>query len=59
MIEIVVGTLIVFGLATLAMSVGVLLGRAPLKGSCGGPTAECPCSDADRRACERRASSED
>ena len=52
--EIVVATLLIFGLVTLAMSIGALLGRSPLKGSCGGPGAECPCSDADRRRCARR-----
>ena len=53
--EIVVATGVVFGIVTLAMSIGVLLGRNPLKGSCGGSGAECPCTDAEKRACARRA----
>jgi hypothetical protein len=53
-IEIVVATLTIFGLVTLAMSIGALLGRSPLKGSCGGPGEDCPCSDAERRSCARR-----
>jgi hypothetical protein len=53
--QVVVATLVVFGLVTVAMSVGILFGRAPLRGSCGGPSADCPCSDSEKRACERRA----
>ena len=34
-------TVLVFGVALLAMSVGVLFGRAPIGGSCGGVAARC------------------
>jgi hypothetical protein len=47
-------TLAVFGIVVFAMAIGPMLGRAPLQGSCGGPGATCPCSDADKRRCERR-----
>ena len=57
MIESLVATLVVFGVVVLAMAIGPLFGRAPLRGSCGGPGAACPCSDAERRRCERRAAS--
>ena len=57
MIESLVATLIVFGVVALAMAIGPLLGGAPLRGSCGGPSAACPCSDAEKRRCERRAAS--
>ncbi len=53
--EIVVATGVVFGIVTIAMSIGVLLGRSPLKGSCGGSGGECPCSESEKRACARRA----
>jgi len=51
----IVATLIVFGLVVLVMAIGPILGRAPLRGSCGGPGQACPCSDAEKRRCERRA----
>jgi uncharacterized protein len=31
-----IGTVLVFGLVIAAMAVGVMAGRAPIKGSCGG-----------------------
>ena len=48
------GTLIVFAVATALMSVGVMFGGRPLKGSCGGPSANCPCSDSEKQACVKR-----
>ena len=54
MIEIVVATAAVFGLMVLAMSIGAMAGRGPLKGSCGGPGGKCPCSDSEKQACARR-----
>lgn len=48
------GTLIVFAVATALMSVGVMIGGRPLKGSCGGPSANCPCSDSEKQACVKR-----
>lgn len=54
MIDIALGTLIVFLIVTAAMSLGAMVAGKRLKGSCGGPGASCPCSDADRRRCARR-----
>jgi hypothetical protein len=39
--EIFLATLAVFGLALLAMSVGLLSGRVRLRGSCGGVAGQC------------------
>ena len=52
---VVFATLVVFAVVIAAMSIGAALGRAPLKGSCGGPNAECPCSESEKRECEQRA----
>jgi len=38
-------TLLVFGLAMLAMAVGVLTGRTRIRGSCGGIGADCDGED--------------
>jgi hypothetical protein len=46
-----IGTLLVFGLAMLAMAVGVMFTGRSLKGSCGGVGNGCPCTDEERRAC--------
>ena len=54
MIDVVIGTLVVFLIVTLAMSVGAMLTGKRLRGSCGGPGAACPCSDAKKRRCARR-----
>ena len=44
-------SVLVVGVALLAMSVGVLFGREPIRGSCGGVMGRCElCS----RSCERR-----
>lgn len=50
--ETVIGTMIVFGVVVGMMSLGTLATGRPLKGSCGGPGASCPCSDSEKRACE-------
>jgi len=50
----VVATLVVFCLVALAMSIGSLLGRQPLQGSCGGSGSRCPCTEQERQACEHR-----
>ena len=51
MVALVISTALVFGLALLAMSVGVLFGREPIRGSCGGVAGRCElCSG----SCERR-----
>lgn len=53
--QIFLGTLIVFGLAMLAMAAGVMLSGRALKGSCGGTGTDCPCTEEERRTCARRA----
>ena len=52
--EIVIGTLVVFLIVTLAMSIGVLMNGRSLKGSCGGTGSGCPCTDEERQACAAR-----
>lgn len=52
--EVIIATMIVFGLMTFAMSIGVLINGRSLKGSCGGISNNCPCSEAERRTCSRR-----
>ena len=42
--EIFLATLVVFGLALLAMSIGLLSGRVRLRGSCGGVAGQCDSS---------------
>lgn len=54
MLDILFGTLIVFAVAVALMSVGVMLGGRPLKGSCGGSGDACPCTDAEKKACASR-----
>jgi len=44
-----IATFVIFGVAMLALAVGVLLGRRAIKGSCGGLASldgapACPCS---------------
>ena len=51
MFDLLFATLIVFGVSVALMSVGVALKGRELKGSCGGPNANCPCSDADKQVC--------
>ncbi len=45
-------TILIFGSAVLAMSVGVLFGREPILGSCGGVAGRCA---ACTRTCRKRA----
>ena len=45
------GTLLIVGLAMLAMAAGVMLSGRRLKGSCGGVGTGCPCTDEERQAC--------
>jgi len=45
-------TILIFGSAVLAMSVGVLFGREPIRGSCGGVVGSC---DSCTRVCRKRA----
>ena len=44
-------TALTFGVAVLAMSVGVLFGREPIRGSCGGVVGRC---DSCTRVCRKR-----
>jgi hypothetical protein len=46
-----VATLLVFAAAMLALGFGLLLGRRPIRGSCGGAGGACLCDPRDRR-CE-------
>ncbi len=45
-------TILIFGSAVLAMSVGVLFGREPIRGCCGGVVGSC---DSCTRICRKRA----
>ena len=52
-------TLLLVALTMAALSAGVLLGRRPMQGSCGGLGAlglrgECELCNGDRRRCRRR-----
>ena len=49
-------TIVVFGIVMAAMSLGVMISGRRLRGSCGGTGSDCECSDAKRRACERKKS---
>lgn len=57
MLDVLFGTLVVFGVSIALMSVGVVFKGRELKGSCGGFNANCPCSEADKQACARRGQS--
>ncbi len=50
MMELLVASLLAFGLSILAMAVGLLFGRARIKGSCGGLADLCDGSG--RKLCE-------
>ena len=53
-LEIIIST-VIFGLISTAMAVGVLLGKSPLKGSCGGKGGpDCVCDEFERLKCEAR-----
>jgi hypothetical protein len=45
-------TFLLFGAVMGAMAVGVMVHGRRLKGSCGGPGADCPCDEAARESCE-------
>ena len=44
-------TALIFGLAMVAMAVGVIFSDRRLQGSCGGTGRECSCSEEVRREC--------
>ncbi|MBW2499297.1 MAG: hypothetical protein JRF61_18600 [Deltaproteobacteria bacterium] len=44
-------TALIFGIAMIAMAVGVIFSNRQLKGSCGGAEKDCSCSLAKRREC--------
>ena len=44
-----------FAVVVVVMAVGVILGRSPLKGSCGGKGGpDCVCDEFERLKCEAR-----
>ena len=49
--ETILATIVLFGVAMLAMAVGVIFSNRPLKGTCGGTGKECSCSEEVRRDC--------
>ena len=49
-----VATLVLFAIVMCAMALGVMVTGRSLKGSCGGATGACPCSDEERTACPKR-----
>lgn len=51
LLETLVATVAVFALAMLALGVGRLTGRPPLRGSCGGAGGQCACGAAPGKAC--------
>ncbi|MBJ18607.1 MAG: hypothetical protein CL933_04205 [Deltaproteobacteria bacterium] len=44
-------TVLIFGLAMVAMAIGVIFSGRRLKGSCGGTGRDCRCSAEVRRDC--------
>ncbi len=49
-----IATLVVFGLVTLGMSLGVIVQGKRLQGSCGGTGKDCTCSPLAARDCKQR-----
>ncbi len=48
-------TALFFGLIVLVMAVGVIMGKSPLKGSCGGKGGpECVCDEFEQKKCAAR-----
>jgi hypothetical protein len=45
-------TAVIFGVAMIAMAVGVIFSNRQLKGSCGGAEKDCSCGPAKRRECQ-------
>ena len=44
-------TALIFGIAMVAMAVGVIFSNRTLKGSCGGIGLDCTCNEEARREC--------
>ena len=40
-----------FGVLMGMMGIGVMLGRKPLQGSCGGQDSDCSCTASEKEAC--------
>ena len=58
------GTVLVFGVVMAAMAIGVIVGRPPIKGSCGGMgalgvDAACEICGGNPRRCEEETRSDD
>jgi len=53
-----IATVVVFGLAVAAMALGVLFGRAPIRGSCGGVGGGAGCEACSGRCARKREASE-
>lgn len=53
MLATLIATIILVGLLFAAMAVGVMFGRSPLKGSCGGPDGECGICGSKSGQCEK------
>ena len=48
-------TALLFGLIVMVMAVGVIIGKNPLKGSCGGKGGpECICDEFEQKKCAAR-----
>jgi hypothetical protein len=47
-------TLLIFGLMTAMMAVGVIFSNRSLRGSCGGTGKECACESKKARSCPNR-----
>jgi hypothetical protein len=52
MVETLLLTFVLFSLAVLVMTVGVLISGRSLKGSCGGPSCQCEREGKDLGECE-------
>jgi hypothetical protein len=55
--ETVLLSIVGFALVLLAMGIGVLFGRRPLRGSCGGVGGQCDCGATSTDDCRQESSS--
>ncbi len=51
-------TVAIFGLAMVAMAVGVIFSNRSLRGSCGGTGIDCTCSEKKQEECARKRQAE-